>query len=129
MENRVIFKVNKGQNPYYVIERYIYEHTEVIEDMIAVLEIDGVRTNELLEVDAWEHDGWIWLNDCWEGEPEIALIDFFPVSEACNLKNAVPIDWIGDWLSDRPALERTATEMNLRLLITDWQSKMEKQND
>ena len=85
----MILKVEKGQNPYYVIERYIYEHTEVMEEMIAVLEIDGVRTNELLEYD-FENGGFIFLSDWWEGEQEIALIDFFPVSEACNPKTYIP---------------------------------------
>lgn len=89
----MILKVEKGQDPYYVIERYIYEHMEVMEEMIAVLEIDGVRTNELLEVDAY-YDGWIWLNDWWEGEPEIYLIDYFPVSEACNPKASIPVEWL-----------------------------------
>ena len=79
----MILKVEKDQNPYNVIERYIYEHLEVMEDMIAVLEIDGERTNELLEVDS-DLDGFTWLNGWWEGEPEIALIDFFSVESACN---------------------------------------------
>lgn len=108
----MILKVNKGQNPYYVIERYIYEHTEVMEEMIAVLEIDGERTNELLEVDSY-YDGWIWLNDWWEGEPEIALIDFFPVSEACNPKNVVPFKWT-------PCSERLPEETGTYLVTINY---------
>ena len=133
----MILKVKKGQDPYYVIERYIYEHTEVLEDMIAVLEIDGVRTNELLEVDSY-YDGWIWLNDWWEGQPEIALIDFFPVSEACNSKNAVPIVWIQKRIDSWQQMAENETDILIRhnenllavelmTLIEMW--KQEKQNE
>ena len=119
----MIFKVKKGQSPYYVIERYIYEHTEVMEDMIAVLEIDGVRTNELLEVDAY-YDGWIWLNDWWEGQPEIALIDYFPVSQACNPKNAVPIEWLRQKQNEHT---NDGFEWIYDEIINEWEK--EKQND
>lgn len=125
----MILKVKKGQNPYYVIERYIYEHTEVLEDMIAVLEIDGVRTNELLEVDSY-YDGWIWVNDWWEGEPEVSLIDFFPVSEACNPKTSISIDW----LSNIAKLCKKHNDiyvqnygMVIEILIKGWKEEREKQ--
>lgn len=85
----MILKLSHCKNPYEVIANYIENHSEVIEDMIAVLEIDGVRTNKLLEYD-FENGGFIFLSDWWEGEQEIALIDFFPVSEACNPKTYIP---------------------------------------
>lgn len=119
----MILKVEKGQDPYYVIERYIYEHKEVMEEMIAVLEIDGVRTNELLEVDSY-YDGWIWLNDWWEGEPEIALIDYFPVSEACNPKTSIPIEWLRQKQNEH---SNDGFEWIYDEIINEWER--EKQND
>ena len=75
-------KVPNGQDPYDVIGQYIQNHIKVIEDIIATIEIDGVRTNELFMVD-WEEDGgFVWKSDWYEGEQNIALIDFFPVSDA-----------------------------------------------
>ncbi len=41
--------------------------------------------------------------------------------------DAIPIEWIGDWLYDHPALQRTETEINIMLMITDWQKEQEKQ--
>ena len=134
-----MLKVEKGQDPYYVIERYIYEHTEVLEDMIAVLEIDGVRTNELLEVDAY-YDGFGWLNDWWEGEPEIALIDFFPVSEAISPKTSIPVEWINQRVKGLEIQLINADEDDVDLiwhlrdeiqtlteLIDYWKAEQEKQ--
>ena len=43
--------------------------------------------------------------------------------------DAVPIEWIGDWLYDHSTLQRTETEINIMLMITDWQKEQEKQND
>lgn len=85
----MIFKLSHCEYPYEVIANYISNHSEVIEDMIAVIEIDGVRRNELLEYD-FDNDSFMFLSDWWEGEQEIALIDYFPVSEACNPKTYIP---------------------------------------
>ena len=80
--NDLMFKVPNGQNPYTTIGRYIGDNTTAIEDMIAVIEIDGVTMNELLLVDMHEDGYFVWKSDWWEGEKDIALIDFFPVSDA-----------------------------------------------
>ena len=82
-EGKMILKVPKGQDPYNVIGQYIQDHITIIEDIIATIEIDGVRTNELFMVDMQQEDGYfVWNSDWYEGEQNIALIDFFPVSEA-----------------------------------------------
>ena len=78
----LIFKVPDGQNPYSTIGRYIEDNITAIEDMIAVIEIDGITMNELLLVDMHEDGYFVWKSDWWEGEKDIALIDFFPVSDA-----------------------------------------------
>lgn len=85
----MILKLTYCENPYEVIADYISNHSVVIEDMIAVIEIDGVRRNELLEYD-YDNDSFMFLSDWWEGEQEVALIDYFPVSEACNPKTYIP---------------------------------------
>jgi L-rhamnose mutarotase len=77
-----MLKVPNGQDPYTVIGQYIQNHITVIEDIIATIEIDGVRTNELFMVDTQEDVYFVWKSDWYEGEQNIALIDFFPVSDA-----------------------------------------------
>lgn len=74
--------VSKGQDPYSVIGNYIRNHTTAIEDMIAVIQINEVIMNELYMVDM-DADGYFyWKSDWWEGEENVALLDYFPVSEA-----------------------------------------------
>lgn len=77
-----MIKVNDGQDPYNVIGEYIREHMTAIEDMIAVIEIDGYITNELFMVDMDADGYFVWKSDWWEGEKNISLVDFFPVSDA-----------------------------------------------
>lgn len=79
-----MLKVPYGQNPYSAIGKYIRDHITVIEDIIAVIEINGITTNQLFMVDMNEENYFIWNNDWYEGENDVALIDFFPVSEAIN---------------------------------------------
>ena len=79
-----MLKVPYGQDPYSVIGKYIRDHITAIEDIIAVIEIDGITTNQLFMVDMNEENYFIWNNDWYEGEKDIALMDFFPVSEAIN---------------------------------------------
>ena len=82
-EERML-KVPYGQDPYSVIGKYIRDHITVIEDIIAVIEIDDITTNQLFMVDMDNETYFIWNNDWYEGEKDVALIDFFPVSEAIN---------------------------------------------
>ena len=77
-------KVPYGQDPYSVIGKYIRDHITAIEDIIAVIEIDGITTSQLFMVDMKEENYFIWHSDWYEGEKDVALIDFFPVSEAIN---------------------------------------------
>ena len=78
----MILKVPNGENPYTVIGQYIRDHITAIEDIIATIEIDGIRSNELFMVNMEEDGYFVWKSDWWEGEKNIALIDFFPVSDA-----------------------------------------------
>jgi len=82
-----MIKVKKGQNPYSVIGQYIRDHVLAIEDIIAVIEIDGKTSNELFMVDMTVDGYFIWKNDWYEGDENVVLIDFFPVSDACNPKD------------------------------------------
>ena len=79
-----MLKVPYEQDPYSVIGKYIRDHITAIEDIIAVIEIDDITTNQLFMVDINEENYFIWNNDWYEGEKDVALIDFFPVSEAIN---------------------------------------------
>lgn len=92
-----MFKVSNGQNPYNVIGKYIRDHITAIEDMIAVIEVNGVITNELFMVNMNEDGYFVWKSDWWEGEENVALIDFFPVSDAQK-----PSEWsarkTGKWI-------------------------------
>ncbi len=101
-----MFEVPYGQDPYSAIGRYIRENITVIEDIIAVIDIDGVETNELFMVD-WEEDGFfVWKSDWYEGGKKIVLIDFFPVSEATNssVQPNIPDTNVGDTISRQAAL-------------------------
>lgn len=90
-----MIKVEKGQDPYSVIGRYIRDHVSAIEDMIAVIEIDGKISNELFMVDMTVDGYFIWQSDWYEGEETVVLIDFFSVSDACNPKDVQPVvHWI-----------------------------------
>ena len=43
-----------------------------------------------------------------------------------NLKpvDAIPIEWIEKWLSDRSScLERTASEIHIKQIISDWEAE------
>lgn len=95
-----MIKVPYGQDPYSVIGKYIQDHITAIEDIIAVIEIDDITTNQLFMVDMNEENYFIWENDWYEGEKDIALIDFFPVSEAIN-PSAQPERKKGKWINDR----------------------------
>lgn len=79
-----MFKVSYGQDPYDAIGKYIRDHITAIEDIIAVIKIGDVETNQLFTVDINEENCFVWKNDWWEGDKDITLIDFFPVSEAIN---------------------------------------------
>ena len=88
---KTLVNVNKGQDAYSVIGNYISNHITALEDMIAVIQIDGCITNELYMVDM-EADGYFyWKSDWWEGEEDVALIDFFPVSEAERPQKWIPV--------------------------------------
>ena len=94
-----MLKVPYGQDAYSVIGKYIRDHITAIEDIIAVIEIDGITTNQLFMVDMNEENYFIWNNDWYEGEKSVALIDFFPVSEAINPSAQPEQRWIP--VSDR----------------------------
>ena len=81
-----LIKVNKNENPYDVIGNYIEKHIPVIDDIIAVISIDGKICNELLLVDGeiGSTNNFVWQIDWWEGEENVELIDFFFVSDACK---------------------------------------------
>lgn len=89
-----ILKVPKGQDPYDVIGQYIQNHITAIEDIIATIELDGMTTNELFMADMHEDVYFYWKYDWWEGEEDVALLDFFPVS------GAEPERKTGYWIDD-----------------------------
>lgn len=84
-----LIKVNKNENPYDVIGNYIEKHVSAIDNIIAVISINGEIHNELFLIDG-EIDSvnnFVWQIDWWEGEENIELIDFFFVSDACKKYN------------------------------------------
>ena len=84
-----LIKVNKNENPYDVIGNYIEKHVSAIDNIIAVISINGKIRNELLLVDGEidSANNFVWQIDWWEGEENIELIDFFFVSDACKKYN------------------------------------------
>lgn len=108
-EGEPMLKVPYGQDPYSVIGEYIQDHITAIEDIIAVIEIDDITTNQLFMVDMNEENYFIWNNDWYEGEKDVALIDFFPVSEAINPSAQPEPQWI-------PCSERLPEEKDAGIL-------------
>ena len=104
-----MLKVPYGQDPYSVIGKYIRDHITVIEDIIAVIKIDEVETNQLFTVDINEENYFIWENDWWEGEKNITLIDFFPVSEAQRANQSVQST---DTISRQAAIDNLKRHLN-----------------
>lgn len=86
---KMLIRVSKGEDPYSVIGSYIRDHIKCIEDMIAVIEINGAITNELFMVDMDEDNYFVWKSDWYEGEDNVGLVDFFPVSEVESPSRAV----------------------------------------
>lgn len=84
----MILKVKQNENPYDIIGNYIEKHIPVIDDIIAVISIDGEIRNELLLVEISSTSNFVWQVDWWEGEEDIELIDFFFVSDACKKNNS-----------------------------------------
>ena len=82
-----LIKVNKNENPYDVIGNYIEKHVSVIDNVIAVISINGEIHNELFLIENGFTNSFIWEIDWWEGEENVELIDFFFVSEACKKYN------------------------------------------
>lgn len=83
----MILKVKQNENPYDIIGNYIEKHIPVIDDIIAVISIDGEIRNELLLVEISSTNNFVWQIDWWEGEENVELIDFFFVSDACKKNN------------------------------------------
>ena len=106
-KGKIMFKVPNGQDPYSAIGKYIRNHITAIEDMIAVIKINEVETNQLFMVDINEENYFIWKNDWWEGEEDVTLIDFFPVSEAQHANQSVQS---ADTISRRDAIEAIFNE-------------------
>ena len=99
-----MFKVPDGKDQYSEIGKYIRNHITAIEDIIATIEIDGIQTNELFLVDMNEDGYFVWKSDWYEGEQNIALIDFFPVSNAKPERENDPVGCSGckyDWFGDK----------------------------
>ena len=98
-----LIKVNKNENPYDVIGNYIEKHVSVIDNVIAVISINGEIHNELFLIENGFTNSFIWEIDWWEGEENVELIDFFFVSEACKkysnndfISRQLAIDMIDD---------------------------------
>lgn len=116
-----MFEVPHGQDPYNAIGKYIRDHMNIIEDVIAVIEIDAVETNQLFMVDMHEDGYFIWKSDWYEGEEKVVLMDFFPVSEAINSSAQPEPQWIPVTKKAHPDLPiRVQVQMNNGWIITAY---------
>ena len=69
-----------SKTPYDDISNYINHHiNDVIDDYVVKIRLDGKTYTELL---TYNGEYFEWLNDWYEGEKEIELIDFFPLEDA-----------------------------------------------
>ena len=88
---------NKTQNVYNVIGDYIANHAKTIENIIAVIQVNGVIIKELFMVS--ETGDFYWENDWWEGEGDVTLLDFFQVSDA--RKSELDFEDVKKWCRER----------------------------
>ena len=121
-----MLKVPYGQDAYSVIGKYIRDHITAIEDIIAVIEIDGITTNQLFMVDMDEENYFIWNNDWYEGEKDVALIDFFPVSEAIKPSaqpDGITLEWIDkhlEWLDNCDNDFAQLAKVSIMAMVEIW---------
>lgn len=141
----MILKVKQNENPYDVIGNYIEKHISVIDNIIAVISINGKICNELFLVEISSTSNFVWQTDWWEGEENVELIDFFFVSDACKeddnndlISRQAAIDTVvfecGEWtglaseiskqLRQLPSAQPESIRINLnkpiKVKLTDW---------
>ena len=108
-----LLKINKNENPYSIIGNYIENHISLIDNIIATISIDGIIHNELFLVEITYNNNFVWLNDWWEGEENIELIDFFFVSDACKKYNN------NDFISRQLAIDALRTCYDTETITMD----------
>lgn len=72
-----------------------------------------------------DRDNIPWIVD---GVGEIPVITKEEIYEMPIL-NAIPIEWIEDWLSDRSILWGTPSETSIKQMMVDWQAEQESRNE
>ena len=87
----------KGSDPYKYIADLVINHNRLIlyGSYIVRIKIGNIISNELLLLDD-ESDGYIWLNDWYEGEKDVSLLGFIPVDcvpEKDMIKNKEVKKW------------------------------------
>ena len=83
-----LIKVNKNKNPYHIIGEYIEKHITYVDDIIAVISLDGNIINELFLVEITTESNFIWQNDWWEGEEYIDLFGIYTDEDFLKLVGA-----------------------------------------
>ena len=75
-------KMKKNKTPYDTIAEPIVKWCEenYYTDFIVTISIDDGEITEILEVDPLE-DECIWVNDWWEGQKDVKLLGFVPISD------------------------------------------------
>lgn len=69
-----------SSNPYKEIADYIVNNSDnILDDYIVKIKLDNYILTDIFSYDG---ETCVWLNDWYEGEENIELIDFFPLSEA-----------------------------------------------
>ncbi len=69
-----------SKTPYEEISTYIEDRMNgLIDDYVVKIKLDGKTYTEIL---TYNGEYFEWLNDWYEGEQEIELLDFFPLEEA-----------------------------------------------
>lgn len=74
--------MKKNKTPYDTIAEPIVKWCEenYYTDFIVTISIDDGEITEILEVDPLE-DECIWVNDWWEGQKDVKLLGFVPISD------------------------------------------------
>lgn len=74
-----------SKTPYEDISIYIENHINgILDDYVVKIRLDGKTYTELL---TYNGEYFEWLNDWYEGEKEVELLDFFPLEDAVRKEN------------------------------------------
>lgn len=70
----------------------------------------------------------IWMNSDIPPIENLVTSIMMTIQEQSPIE-AIPVEWIEDWLSDHSILWDTPSEIHIRQILMDWKAEQEKRNE